>query len=162
MTFTVPGFAGGDLVVAANTCTDADAALPSGVPRVLTVRVTTRRHEQALRRDPLPRDSRLCRAICRAGDVQVQFAFPPGPAAQVRSVRVHAAADAGYRLFDNGAVFVNPSLHPHTFDVGSLGSYVRLTATAGQDSTVNDGSSVGSSLTVAPTDAIVVRRAARP
>jgi hypothetical protein len=161
MTFTVADFAGGDLVVAATVRTDASTGLPSGVPRVASVRIRSgpaSKHYVAAGYQSI-------RAYARDlphGDVRVQFSFPAGPAAQVRSLRAYAAADAGYRLFDNGAVFANPSQHPYTFDVGPLGSFVRLTATAGQDSTVNDGSPVGASLTVAPADAILVRRAAPP
>jgi hypothetical protein len=164
MTFTLADFAGGDLVVVLSLSTDVSDGIPSGVPRVASVRVRSGTTGATSKHYVGTRYHRV-RAYARdlsPGNVHVQVWLPAGPPAQVRALRVHASADVGYRLFDNGAVFANPSLHPHTFDVSSLGSFVRLTATAGQDSTVNDGTAVGSSLTVGATDAIVVRRAAQP
>lgn len=158
---TVPGFAGGDLVVTAGLRTEVTSGLPAGVPRWVTVTIrsgTTRavsKHNVATAYHPI-------RAYARdlpPGDVHVQFAFPAGPAALFRAIRAYAAPDAGYRIFDNGAVFANPSRHPHTFHVAPLGDFVRLTATSGQDATVNDGSPVGATLTVPPCDALLVRRA---
>jgi hypothetical protein len=164
MTFTLADFAGGDLVVVMSLRTDVSDGIPAGVPRVASVRIRSGSTGATSKHYVGTRYHRL-RAYARdlsAGDVHVQVWFPGGPPAQVRALRMHASPDAGYRVFDNGAVFANPSLHPYTFDVSPLGSFVRLTATAGQDSTVNDGTPVGPSITVAPADAIVVRRAARP
>jgi hypothetical protein len=164
MTFTLADFAGGDLVVVMSLNTDVSDGIPAGVPRVASVRIRSGSTSATSKHYVGTRYHRL-RAAARdlsAGNVHVQIWFPAGPPAQVRALRVHASPDVGYRLFDNGAVFANPSLHAYTFDMSSLGAFVRLSATAGQDGTVNDGSAVGSSLTVAPTDAIVVRRAARP
>ena len=164
MTFAVPDFAGGDLVMTGSLRTDTSTGLPPGVPRVALIQIrsgarsVTSKHYVATGYHSI-------RAYARdlgAGTVQVRISFATGPPAQLRSLRAYAGPDAGYRLFDNGAVFANPSLHPYSFDLSSLGSFVRLTATTGQDSTVNDGSTVGATLTVPPTDAIVVRRAARP
>lgn len=161
MTFTVTDFAGGDLVVTASLRTDATTGLPAGVPRVAGVRIRSA-STGSTSKQYVATGFRSIRAYARdldAGDVQVQISYPAGPPATLRSLRAYSGADAGYRLFDNGAVFANPSLSPCTFDTSALGEFVRLTATSGQDSTVNDGSVVGSSLTVAATDAIVVRRA---
>lgn len=156
MSFVVAGFAGGDLVVTAGLLSAADSGQPAGVPRLVTISIGSASSQQYVLNTYSP-----IRAYARdlpAGDVAVRFSFPAGPPAQVRAIRVFAGPDVGYRLFDYGAVFINPSQHPYTFDVGSLGSFTRLTATDGQDPTVNDGSAVGAALTVPPCDALLVRR----
>lgn len=160
MTFDVAAFPGGDLVVAASLRTDQSNGLPAGVVRLVSVRIRSGSTSE-ISRHYVATAYHHIRAYARdlpAGDVSVQIAFPAGPAAQVRAIRVHAQPDAGYRLFDNGAVFVNPSTRPYPFDVGPLGSFARLTATSGQDGTVNDGTPLGTTLTLPACDALLVRR----
>ena len=79
---------------------------------------------------------------------------------RLRGLRLHDAQDVACRFFEHGAVFANPSSRPYSFDLGALApgvSYRRLTATPSQDGIVNDGSAVGTTLTVPAADALVVR-----
>jgi hypothetical protein len=161
MAFVIADFAGGDLVIGASLLAAPSPGLPESVPQVVTVTIGPQR-TRTINKHYVGGAYRAMRTYARgvpAGDVRVQWAFPTTPTAQLRSIRAYGAADAGYRVFDNGAVFVNPSLQPYTFDVSSLGSFVRLTATSGQDPSVNDGSAIGPTLTLPACDALLVRRA---
>lgn len=68
--------------------------------------------------------------------------------------------DAIARGFANGAMFANPSRSECTFDVATLFPRRRLARLVGsfdQDPDTNDGSRLGSTLTLGPLDALVVR-----
>jgi hypothetical protein len=95
---------------------------------------------------------------------RVRLAFYADTAAPIRlrQITTYDAPAVAFRAFDNGAVFLNPSPHPHTVDVATLApgrSFVRLTATDRQDGTTNNGSPIGGSLTIPAMDALVVRNA---
>jgi len=71
---------------------------------------------------------------------------------------VHHHPDVFYSKYDNGLILANPARQDSfTFKVGSLfsgESYKRITGSSKQDPTFNDGSAVGSTITLGPQDAI--------
>ncbi len=69
----------------------------------------------------------------------------------------HAAADVQVRAFEHGAVLANPSTHEVVVDLAKLlpgRRFRRLTATAAQDTSVNNGQPVGDRITLPPLDAL--------
>ncbi len=79
---------------------------------------------------------------------------------KVRALKIFAAPDAIARAFVAGAMFANPSAAEYAFDVASIfprRRFRRLTGSLDQDPHANDGSEVGSTLTLGPLDALVVR-----
>lgn len=75
----------------------------------------------------------------------------------ISALTAHAHADAIYREFERGMVLANPSPEPYRFQMAELfrgKSFHRLRGSSRQDTTVNNGASVGSELMLPPKDAI--------
>jgi hypothetical protein len=80
---------------------------------------------------------------------------------RLRRIRVVAAPDLAYREFQNGAVFVNPSDSPATFELSALlagSAFRRLLGSVDQDPVTNNGKPVGATLTIPAIDALTVIR----
>jgi hypothetical protein len=76
-------------------------------------------------------------------------------------MRGHLAPDTMYQEFENGLVLANPSNDNYTFDLASLfpgAVFRRLQATSGQDTITNDGSLVGSTVTLGARDGLFLLR----
>lgn len=79
----------------------------------------------------------------------------------ISRLEAYAAPGAMYREFDHGVVLANPAPHPVTFDMGTLfpgASFRRLQGSSNQDTSTNDGSSAGTSLTLPSKDALFLIR----
>jgi hypothetical protein len=97
----------------------------------------------------------------RSRQVDLTFAIEGNQPVTLRSVTVHAHADAIYRVFEQGIVLANPSLKPYTFDLSRLSpgrSYRRIQATANQDTETNNGQPVGSSVTLGEREGLFLLR----
>jgi len=89
------------------------------------------------------------------------FGIEGNEAVSIRNLTAYNGPDVVFRKFQNGAVFVNPSLSPYTFNVSSLAPgaiFKRLQATSGpgQDPTTNNGQPIGTTVTVPGPDALLV------
>lgn len=94
-----------------------------------------------------------------SGSLSYLFTFEGANPVWISNTTHHASTDALYRQFDNGLVLSNPSDLPYTFDLSSVpGSYHRLLGQADQDPVHNNGSKVGSTLTLGPRDAIFLSK----
>ncbi len=96
------------------------------------------------------------------GPIRVTFTVDGDAPLKLRGLRMFAAPDAITREFAKGAVFANPSGNDFTFDVATLfpgRSFTRIAGSVDQDPATNDGSRLGSTLTLGPLDALVVRAA---
>jgi hypothetical protein len=94
------------------------------------------------------------------GPVKVTFTIEGDPPLKLRGMRMFASPDAIARGFANGAMFANPSGSAFTFDVAGLfpgRRFARINGSVDQDPATNDGSALGSTLTLDPLDALVVR-----
>ncbi|MEX0320529.1 MAG: DNRLRE domain-containing protein [Puniceicoccaceae bacterium] len=79
----------------------------------------------------------------------------------ISNFRVYNADDVMAGEYANGAIFANPSTRAYTFDLDSLfpGSrFRRLQGTANQDTAVNDGSAVGSRVTIPAQDGLFLTK----
>jgi len=77
------------------------------------------------------------------------------------SLTAHAHPDTIYREFEDGLVVANPSPNPFEFDLESLlpgEDFRRIQGTDLQDPVTNNGESVGPQLTLAPLDALFLRK----
>jgi hypothetical protein len=89
--------------------------------------------------------------------VDLELLFEGGEPVEISGFTVHAAPDVIAREFENGAVLANPSDEPFSFPMDTLfpgRSFRRLTASPYQDAVHNDGSAVGTSVTVDGKDAL--------
>jgi hypothetical protein len=96
-----------------------------------------------------------------ATNASIGFKIEGLDAVSIRNLTAYNGPDVVFRRFQNGAVFVNPSLSPYTFNVSSLApgaSFKRLQATSGtgEDPTTNNGQPLGSTVTVPGPDALIV------
>lgn len=69
--------------------------------------------------------------------------------------------DAMYRQYEHGLVLANPAPRPYSFDLGQLlpgQRFRRLQATPGQDTKTNDGSLVGTVITLGPKEGLFLVR----
>jgi len=76
-------------------------------------------------------------------------------------LEVHPHPDAMCRVFEHGLVLANPGLAPYTFDLSAISpgrKYRRLQGTARQDTAVNNGAPVQSSVQVGERDALFLLR----
>lgn len=75
----------------------------------------------------------------------------------IKSITVHSHPDTMYRLFERGIVLGNPGLTPYTFDLAQNAPgrrFRRIKASAAQDTIVNNGASVGQTVTLGPKDGL--------
>lgn len=94
------------------------------------------------------------------GPIEITFSIEGDPPLRLRGLRMFAGSDSIVRGYARGAVFANPSDSDVTFDVAALfpgRSFARITGSADQDPVTNDGTGLGSTLTLGPLDALVVR-----
>lgn len=75
----------------------------------------------------------------------------------IRDFRVNAATEALARVYENGAVLVNPSLQAHTFDLEDLSPGVRYARLKGTSS-VNNGRREDRFVTLGPLEGLFLRR----
>ena len=95
------------------------------------------------------------------GPVDLGFTAEGDAPVRFFGLTARSAADAAYREFENGVVFVNNSTRPHTFEVGQLfpeGSFRRIQGSDNQDPATNDGQLLGATLTLGPKDALFAAR----
>lgn len=72
---------------------------------------------------------------------------------RIKDFEILASSGAFYREYDNGIILVNPSLGSYTFDLAKISPGHTYRRIAGKSS-VNDGSKISSSVTLAPVDAL--------
>jgi hypothetical protein len=97
----------------------------------------------------------------RSSAVDLTFRIEGREPVTIERISAHAQPDAMARIFEHGLVLANPSSASFTFDLAKLTpgrSYRRLQATPQQDTQANDGAPVGSSVTLAPLDALFLLR----
>ena len=97
----------------------------------------------------------------RSPEVAVSFNIEGTEPVVLRSLAAYGHPDAICRVFEGGIVLANPSLQPYTFDLSKLSpgrSYRRLRATSTQDARTNDGTPVGSTVTIGERDALFLIR----
>ncbi len=89
--------------------------------------------------------------------VDLEFEVEGIEPVDIADMSLHADADAICREYEHGAVLANPSMHQYTFDMAELfpgQRFRRLKGSPKQDPNTNDGSPVGTSITLGPRDAI--------
>ena len=87
----------------------------------------------------------------------LEIGFESSESIQVESICVRAYPDVIIREFENGLVLANPSSHPWEFPLDKLvpgRNFRRLRGKTNQDPFVNNGQSVGKTLTLNAKDAI--------
>lgn len=93
----------------------------------------------------------------RPGNVDLNFHIEGTRPVTISSVSAHGQPDIMYRVFENGLVLANPGLSDYTFDLSVIApgrQFRRLKATSTQDTRTNNGSPVGSKVTIGPKDAL--------
>jgi hypothetical protein len=101
----------------------------------------------------------------RSSQVDLEFIMESAEPVWLKELAAYAHPDAMYREFERGLVVANPSPRPYTFDLERLfpgKRFRRLKGTANQDTQTNDGSAVGSRLTLEPKDALFLVREQSP
>lgn len=154
----VPCKQGQDLLISVKLKAQPRAAYPAAIPRHLKVEtdaigqptltsfVNDRSFEASFYFRSLPSDRVTLRFTCEGGEPL-----------WLSELKVHAHADAAYRLFENGLVLANPSDRPFTFDLKSIQParrYRWIGGSPSQDPVTNDGAPVGKSLTLAGRDGL--------
>ncbi len=93
----------------------------------------------------------------RSETIDLEFTVESTEPIWITGIGAYGHPDAIARVFENGLVLANPSPHPYRFDLTKLAAgrkFGRFTATAGQDSDVNNGSTVGKSIVLGGKDAV--------
>lgn len=165
LTFTIPGRAlnGPDTVLAFDVLAGPRSAYPNTVGRQLTVTVTGSSGVPQTQTLTVP--TAWFHAVLGfhgvgPGPIDITLTVEGDKPLKLRGLRMFAAPDAVVRAFSKGAVFANPSGQQVSFDVAALFPGQRLARIIGhadQDPVTNDGSELGSTLTLGPLDALVVR-----
>ncbi len=96
------------------------------------------------------------------GPLDIGFDIEGGEAMWISDLTIHAHPDAMYREFEHGVVLANPSPRSYEFHLAELlpgRSFRRIQGSSQQDPKTNDGSSVGSRLTLAAKDALFLAAA---
>lgn len=78
----------------------------------------------------------------------------------IKDITAHAYPDVVFRVFDNGVVLANPSLHPFTFDLAKVAPGIklhRLQGTESQDRITNNGQPVGDKITIAEREGLFLQ-----
>jgi hypothetical protein len=91
------------------------------------------------------------------GTFNITLNIEGGQPVYISNFRVYNADDVMAGEYSNGVILVNPSTSVYQFDLSSLfsgSSFRRLTATANQDTAINDGSTVGSMITLDAQDGL--------
>jgi hypothetical protein len=89
--------------------------------------------------------------------VDLEFTVESSEPVWISNLTIHPHADIIYRLFDNGLVLANPSNHKYTFNMEQIDpnrKYRRLIGSSQQDTKTNDGSLIGTTVTLQPLDAL--------
>jgi len=161
---------GPDLFVSLTAHAEVPAASPRELARLLSVTVAGAKAEAGrpvlptLTKNEAASSTFLNAKPFQAGfqlssdapQVDLEFTCELAAPVWVDEIAVYAGPDAMARVFEHGLVLANPSLHPVTFDLGSLAPgkrYRHFKGTASQDPKANDGSPVGAMLTLPPKDA---------
>jgi hypothetical protein len=90
-------------------------------------------------------------------NVDLEFSTEGEEPLWISNITAHAQPDVMFRTFENGVVLANPALHPYTFDLTRLfpdKSFRRLRGSSRQDPITNNGTKVGSELTLPAQDAV--------
>lgn len=164
LTFTIPDIAlnGPDVVLALDLLADPRAAYSGTIGRQCTVTVAGAggQLEQTVTVPTTWFHTVLgCHGV-GPGPIEVSVSIEGNSPLRLRGLRMFAAPDAIVRGFSGGAMFANPSGAAVSFDVAALfpnRQFTRITGSADQDPVTNDGTSVGSALTLSALDALVVR-----
>ena len=164
LSFTIPGRAlnGPDVVLGLDLLAAPRPAYASTIGRKCTVKVAGSGGELA---QTITVPTTWFHAVLGyhdigPGPIQITFTIDGDAPLRLRGLRMFAAPEAIARGFTKGAMFANPSRHEVTFDVAALfpgRSFTRITGNVDQDPVTNDGRGVGSTLTLGPLDALVVR-----
>lgn len=99
------------------------------------------------------------------GKVDLRFSVEGDAPVTLDRLTAHAGVDGMYREFDHGVVFANPSNQPFVFELSRIlpnAALRRLAGSQSQDPQVNNGDLLGSTLTLAPRDALFVMREQDP
>jgi hypothetical protein len=140
---------------------DPDLSLPATVPRLLSL--SAGNNTTVLIVPVAQRWVRVTIAHRRLpnGQVSPRFNAVSNAPMSLRKIRAVAAPDVMYRVFENGAVFANPSEQAVELDVATLLPdlhFRRLRGSADQDPATNDGTPLGSTLTLPALDALIAVR----
>ncbi len=164
LTFTIPMVAleGPDVVLAFDLLAAPRRAYASTIGRECTVTVVGAGGELSQTVTVLPSFFHAVLGYhgIGPGPINVTISLEGDTPLRLRGLRVFAAPDTIVRGFSRGAVFANPSGHEADFDVAALfpgRRFNRIVGSSDQDPITNDGSSLGSMLTLGPLDALVVR-----
>ena len=158
---------GPDLVLLIDISADPLKEFPATLPRFMTVTASTAGSPVISRRLTVPVNRRwrhLILAFRRLspGEVSLNIKAEGAESFRLRGIKTAAGSDIAYREFESGAVFVNPSDFPATFDLSTLlpgRSFRRLTGSPDQDPETNNGSLIVEELIVPPLDALLVVKA---
>ncbi|SED49874.1 hypothetical protein [Ruania alba] len=156
----------GDLVVALTVSGEELDEYSSGIGRLLKVAVTpagsTDSDDVMLTYiDTEPQHVVLYFPDVAHGPIDLRFLAEGTGSLTLRDLRLHAGADAMVREFEHGLVLANPSESPYQVDLASLfpeDRVRRLQGTPEQDPATNDGSLVGTSVTLGGTDGLALLR----
>jgi hypothetical protein len=97
----------------------------------------------------------------KSSKVSLNFSLEGSESVSLQKIRVHAAPDAMYRVFEKGLVLANPSHAPFTFDLATISpgrNYQRLKGSPKQDSQANNGQPVPDKITLGERDALFLLR----
>jgi hypothetical protein len=93
----------------------------------------------------------------KAGKLDLEFSVENGEPLWISDLSVHAHSDAMYRVFENGLVLANPSIHDYTFIIEAIDpnrKYRRLIGSSKQDTKTNNGSPIGKTVTLKRLDGL--------
>jgi hypothetical protein len=92
-----------------------------------------------------------------AATVDLAFRIEGNEPVYISDFTIHNAADAMAREFENGAVIVNPSMHPYTFDLAKTfpsASFQNIQGTKKQDPETNNGRPTTKQITIGSRDGL--------
>lgn len=154
----------GDLLVRFETKADKLTHFPADVPRWLWVTATGRLANTntadrlfAFTGAPGWAEAHFYFRDAGPATISIHLEFEGRQDAWIRNMTVHNAADTMVREFDRGVVLVNPSRHPHVFDLASLfpgAALRRLNGSASQDPVTNNGAPVADNVTLGELDGL--------
>lgn len=161
---------GEDLVLSFRVKADPMVGMPPGTARRVTIQPVRKDRQSVSRTTPTELwtwadgdwfETRFYYRGLSGGTVDVAITAEGPGTLYLADVKAYAHPDTVTREFDNGLILASPSMQPCTFDLERLypgRHFRRLQGSTAQDARVNNGQSVGQTVTLQPRDGLFLVR----